>query len=282
MKVLAYSIIDEAGKGIAKELLNMVGQYRKVSIPGSVNAYLINDFNALLVGFKEDVIYFDFLDEVFSNYNVDYYIILSRHSAKSGIKSLTVHHTGNFSSSTLAGGRPFELSVSNPPVTKELLIKLLKLRNEYGLDDFEVTYEVTHHGPTGIRRPLTFIEIGSSPNEWVLSSAHKVVAYAVLSVISSSHRHYCKPVVGIGGPHYAGIFTKRALTTDECYGHIMPRYALKELKGQLDKLREMIIKAVNESSVKTQEIILLKKVGKLVKDVAKEIANQFGIAVEVI
>ncbi len=282
MKVLAYSVIDEAGKGIAKELLNMVSQYKEASIPRSVNAYLINDLEVLLVGFKEDVIYFDFLDEVFSNYDVDYYIILSRHSAKSGIKSLTVHHTGNFSSSALAGGRPFELSVSNPPVTKELLVKLLKLRDEYGLNEFEVTYEVTHHGPTGIKRPLTFIEIGSSPNEWVLSSAHKAVAHAVLSVISSNHRYYCKPVVGIGGPHYAGIFTERALTTDECYGHIMPRYALKELKGQPNKLREMITKAVNVSSVKTQGIMLLKKVGKLVKDIAKEVANQLGIVVEVI
>jgi len=281
VKVVVYSVIDEAGKGIAKELLNLV-KYSEAEVPKALKAYVVKDLDTIIACFREDVIYFDFLDEVFSKYDVNYYIVLSRHSAKSGIKSLTVHHTGNLTSSAQAGGRPYELSVSNPPVTKELLLGLVKAREEFGLGDFEVTYEVTHHGPTGIKKPLTFIEIGSSIREWVLSNAHKALAHVVLNVITKERTNYCKAVVGVGGPHYAGTFTKRALTSDECYGHIIPRYSLRELKNNVGRLREIIIKAVTLSSVTTKEFIVLKKVGKVVKDVINEVASDLGVKVTVV
>ncbi len=282
MRVLAYSRIDPAGRGIANKIISRF-KCRNFKVPRTITSCIIDELNALLAEFEDDVIYFDFLDEVFTNagINVEYYVILSRHSAISGIKSLTTHHTGNFTGKALAGGKPYELSIANPALAKAFLINLSKAKDKYGLEDFEVTYEVTHHGPTGLKRPLTFIEIGSSENEWSLEEAHNALSDVVVEALSKPLPK-CTPCLGIGGPHYARMFTERALSTDECYAHIIPKYALSELKGNVKVLREMIVKAVEYSAPKPEKVVMLKKVGRVVKDVVRDITLEYGLRLEII
>ncbi len=277
---LVYSIRDPAGTGIANYILQQF-TYEEVEVPKATNAVYIKELNSILASFSEDVIYFDFLDAVL---DVDFYIILSRHSAESGIKSLTVHHTGNPYGRASFGGNPYELSVANPPVTKVLLVKLYELSNIYGLTEFQVVYEATHHGPSNLRKPLTFIEIGSSINEWKLPTAHKVVGEAVIDAIKeySSGKVKCVGCVGFGGQHYSSAFTERALSTEECYGHIIPRYAIKMLRNEKpEKIRYVFEQAITKNSIKIDKVLVLKKLGRTIKETVRELASELGIELNI-
>jgi len=274
---LVYSMHDPAGSGIANYIMHHF-TCEELEVPRAYSAVYVKELKSILAGFNEDVIYFDFLDE---RLDVDFYIILSRHSAESGIKSLTVHHTGNPYGKASFGGRPYELSVANPPITKLLLIKLSELAGKYGLSDFQVVYEATHHGPTNLRRPLTFIEIGSSISEWKMQKAHEVVGESVAEAIRnylSSGEFVCVGSVGFGGQHYSSAFTKRALSTDECYGHIIPRYAIKILKNEEPGMMKYVFEqAITKNSVRIVKAVALKKLSRAVKDTIKELAEGLGI-----
>ncbi len=254
MKVLAFSSIDPAGSGIAKSLLNIF-KHKETRLSRALRAWYLEDVNAILAEFEEDVVYFNFLDEVFPN--AEYFIILSRHSASSGVKSLTVHHTGNPVGEALLGGNPYELAYSNPKVSYSILVNISKLAVNT-LPDFKVVYEVTHHGPTNVKKPLTFVEIGSSELEWSLNKAHETLAQAVGMALMSSSQVDCVPTVGFGGPHYAEQFTNRALTLRECYGHIISRYAINELTQHKEMFKNVVLQALEKNADKVEKVVIAK------------------------
>src|ERR1700730_14183610 len=92
------------------------------------------------------------------------YIFLSTHWSESGIPSLTVHTTGNFTDKPALGGRPREVGGVNPDLQKNYIIALNKRRDE--IKDYQITIEATHHGPTSLKRPVLFVELGSSEKNW--------------------------------------------------------------------------------------------------------------------
>ena len=282
MRAVVYSSIDPAGKGIASKIIKSI-TCRSIKIPRSTFSCINEELDIVLAEFREDVLYFDFLDEVFNRagIKVEYYLILSRHSATSGIKSLTVHHTGNFTSKALYGGRPYELSIANPPLAYGLLRELVKVKSEYGLNVFEVTYEVTHHGPTSLRRPVTFIEIGSSEREWMLEKAHEALCEAVLNTLSNELPK-CMPSFGVGGPHYAKTFSERALNYAECYGHIMPRYVIKEVSDNPELMIKLFKDAISKSIPNAKSIVILKKVKRSVKDILRRISDEEGLEYKIV
>ncbi len=274
---IVYSVDDPAGEGIARHLRERLGG-RESRRPGGVASWDLDGINAVLVGFKEDVIYFDFLDEVLPD--VDFYVILSRHKAESGVKSLTVHHTGNPTSAAEVGGRPGELSMANPPLAYWVLKALSRLAPS-DLTGFEVVYEVTHHGPTSLRKPLTFVEIGSSESEWSAGKAHEVVGESVVEALMSVRsQDNCVPTVGFGGPHYAEGFTKRALRLNECYGHIISKYAVKELTDS--ELRTISRLAALKSSPPAVKAVVTRKVGSNPRALIAEVLRSLNIPYEVI
>ena len=82
-------------------------------------------------------------------------IFASKHRGKEEVNSLTVHCTGNPSEEARLGGRPKELAVSSPPAMKSILTEMKSAwRKEKGLK-YDVTLEVTHHGPTELSVPST-------------------------------------------------------------------------------------------------------------------------------
>ena len=272
--VLVYSVSDPAGSGMA-EYLREVTACVDVSASRAVKAWYVKDVDAVLAGFPEETIFMDYLDEVFPS--AKFYVFLSKHSATSGIRSLTTHHTGNPTSSTIAGGKPYELSVAYPVLTYNFIRSLNEVSKARVLQGFEVVYEVTHHGPTSLNKPLSFIEVGSSNREWRLREAHEVVGEAVLDSLKTLNQVRCVPAVGFGGPHYAEKFTELALREDLCFGHIIPRYALKELRETPEKLELIIRQAMTKSVPRPVRALAMKKVGSLARDTVKKVAEDLGL-----
>lgn len=248
MYSLVYSVKDPAGYGVAHYIVEKLGLDRWVC-DKCVEAYVGKNF--ILAGFSEDVIYFDFLDERLPQY-VKSYIVLSRHSSSMKVKSYTVHHTGNFGEA-LYGGKPRRLAVANPVVSHKLLILLNKYCHEYNrCGEYEVSYEATHHGPTEVSKPLSFIEIGSSLDEWVDKNNHMVLGDAIIEFLDND-KHDCFVVAGFGGGHYPRKHTEYALNNNYCYGHIMAKYALEYLS------KEVIDLMVDRSMPKPRALLVEKK-----------------------
>lgn len=274
--VVAYSINDVAGAGAANRLVELL-RCRDTVLEGiprvCIGSLAGREF--YVTGFYEDVLYFDFLERAVE---ADYYIVVSRHSAVSGIKSLTVHHTGNPTPRAEYGGRPLELSVANPPIALAILRALRELAREKPLEGISVTYEVTHHGPTGLSKPLTFAEIGSTPAEWSNAVLQEVLARAVYTALLGGGSS-CIPSVGIGGGHYAQQFTERSFNYGECYGHILSRHAVKELRENLDLFRFIVEQAVRRESTEVRRVVLEGKNPSYVRQVVVEVSREYGIEV---
>ncbi len=118
------------------------------------------------------------------------------------------------------------------------LLRELK-RQATGLQ-FEVTYEVTHHGPY-LETPTLFIEIGSSEATWDDRDAARAIARSLVGVQVME----CPRAIGIGGGHYAPRFTEVSLTKRISFGHMLPNHAL-DLKD-LDDLTLKIQKGMERS-----------------------------------
>jgi len=144
----------------------------------------------------------------------DEVIVASRHVSESGRPTLTTH----------APGEPekLKLAVASPPAIKSALLALARMRDELNLP-YEVSLEATHHGPTQLDVPVTFVEIGSSPEQWRDERAGKAVAQAIMTAAISPIG--CRQAIGLGGPHYAPRHTEITLHTDVGVGHILPKYA---------------------------------------------------------
>ena len=163
-------------------------------------------------------------------------IFASKHRSKEEVNSLTVHCTGNPSEEARLGGRPKELAVSSPPAMKSILKEMKRLAEEKGLK-YDVTLEVTHHGPTELSVPSIYAEIGSTEKQWEDLEAGEVAAKAILAVSLEK-----VPVaLGFGGGHYAMRQTGLLLETDISFGHNFPKY-------QLDFVDEALIRQAVEKS----------------------------------
>ena len=157
-------------------------------------------------------------------------ILPSRHKSGSGLRTLTVHPTGNFKAADL-GGRPGSLSVCAPePQTRALRIMSRKAK-EAGLDH-RVSFECTHHGPL-LSMPHFFIEIGSDAPAWVEKPSGDVLADTILEFIRAPPAREDPVVVGVGGGHYCPRFSDLVLEKRCSMGHFVPNYQLDCEKGAL-------------------------------------------------
>jgi D-aminoacyl-tRNA deacylase len=98
-------------------------------------------------------------------------------------------------------------------------------------EEYEVTLECTHHGPSDLDVPSVFIEIGSNEAQWLDEVAGRIVANAILLLKDDE-----SPVaVGFGGTHYAPRQTALILSTDVTFGHIFPTHALHDIDESMVK-----------------------------------------------
>jgi len=164
-------------------------------------------------------------------------IFLSRHKSESGRPTLSVHTPGNIGEASL-GGIPRRVSISPASAMKEALVTMKKAQEEMSLK-YEVSYECTHHGPS-LDIPTMFVELGSSPIQWEDLDAAEAVARGALAAASTEEIY--PTVLGIGGPHYNAKFTRKALSSEIAFGHIVPKYAVERLDAEM--LRQCVERTV--------------------------------------
>lgn len=237
MKILfVSSSLDPAGRNLVDTLkkfidLRLVGDKLYVGCGG----------DWLLKVVDVDITATDFVDE---GIEADVNIFLSKHSSQSGMRTLSVHPTGNPLNEAMLGGRPMSLAPCHPPLMNQVLKKLYQNNLELG-GDYIVTMEVTHHGPTELRNPSFFVEIGSSYSEWSDKKAAEIVISSLLEAIESykETQHDSGSIfVGFGGPHYAPRFTSVVIKKGYIVGHILSKYCVERGVS-----REIILDAFGKS-----------------------------------
>jgi len=191
-------------------------------------------------------------DEIGNRFNdYDFIIFATKHESKKGKPSLTVHAPGNWGKARF-GGKKGEVCKTSSRFLKCLFNSLNKEAKNSGLNSkYNVTLEVTHHGPY-LEKLCCFIEIGSSEKEWQDKNAGEVVARSIKRSINSfENRDYndSVPVIGIGGPHYAPNFTKIQKNSKYALSHIIPQYVFPINK-------EMLEQAINKTEEDVRTAII--------------------------
>lgn len=180
----------------------------------------------------------------------DFIIFASKHSSGNSDKrekSLCVHIPGNWRSADKGGIRE-KVCLGSAVFQKQLFEKLKKNAENSSLN-YEVTMEVTHHGPL-IEKPCLFVEIGSTENEWTDRRAAFVVAKTISQSIKENKENpYNEIAIGIGGPHYCPVFNQIQLKSNVAISHIIPKYALPLTK-------EMILEAIDKTLEEVDFVIL--------------------------
>jgi D-aminoacyl-tRNA deacylase len=200
------------------------------------------------------------------------YVFLSRHRAESGIPSLTGHFTGNFGAADF-GGKPKEIARYSASTLKQYLTELQLLKGRLP-PKYNLTLEATHHGPTESKKPLIFIELGSTETEWNDTNASKQIAQALILALSKQEKRYSKCAIGLGGMHYPEKFNKvEFLDPEIAMGTIVPKYSLENLD-------EKMMKQIVEKSDERISIAAIDKKG-LGKEKNRiiELVDSFGLEI---
>jgi len=215
----------------------------------------------------EMLIYSDYLDEKLRKHiSFDEIIFASRHRSKDGRKIFTVHVSGNIGTADF-GGKKFSLAKPAPITMKNYV---LALKEKLGRKpEFEFTMEVTHHGPSEIKTPSAFYEIGSSEEEWKDDEAGRIVAESIVEAVQSDRKEW-NVAVGIGGTHYAPRQTEIMLGTSFTFGHNFAKYTFQHLT------KEFIIKALK---VTETDIIIIdeKSTTSPIKAMLSEISDRVTV-----
>jgi D-aminoacyl-tRNA deacylase len=204
--------------------MNIINELRKLN--PELDIYLTD----------RELIYSDNLDK---ELKCDFIIFASKHKSIKHLKTLSIHSIGNWSKAEF-GGKDNIICKSNPQILKHFFQTLEK--NAKVISNYQVTMEVTHHGPF-IEIPSLFIEVGSSKEEWQDIKACNIIAKTINDSINSFDYKQIKTALAIGGPHYSPNFNKIQLGEEYAIGHIIPKYALP-LKEYM--VKEMISKSTEK------------------------------------
>ncbi|GAI85356.1 unnamed protein product, partial [marine sediment metagenome] len=147
-------------------------------------------------------------------------IFISRHRSKMARPSLTVHPIGNYGDAQF-GGNDKTLVKSSPRLMTHLL-RLIKRNLKITTLNYQVCFEVTHHGPY-LEIPTFFVEVGSTENEWNKKEPATIIAQSLLELLEKYRYEEDFPndvpvLVGVGGGHYAPRFTDVVFEKNAAFG----------------------------------------------------------------
>lgn len=231
MKAIVFSQKDVAGRNIAKALIKKGFKKTKKKFY-NLPVYGLNDL--LVFSVEEEILSGVGLNEFVMKYSPELLLVASRHKSESGKPTLTVHPTGNYCEAKY-GGNPKTLQATNANSMRNVFLCLLDDPPE----GYDVSLEVTHHGPTDIEVPLFFVEIGSTKTQWQDKEVADFLAEAILHGLKSKEK--VETVIGFGGGHYCPTFTK--MEEEIAFGHICPKYSADFLDE--DIIKQMVDKTVD-------------------------------------
>jgi len=263
MKTILVGSLDDPASINIRDRLFEVCRWVKVDAP--LPTWRCSAFEMVFI--KGEKIYAEGLDAKLRDvgYAFDRMVFISRHKSASGIPTLTVHPIGNWCTAE-AGGRAETLV---PPLPHDMTAALRALKRHASGLDYHVSFEATHHGPY-LETPTYFIEIGSTPSQWVDADAARAIAEALMSA-----RPLNAPVVlGVGGGHYMPRLTDLALERRVSVGHMLPAYAVgciraETLAGAAEMSGTSLV-YVHRKGLKGEA---RRRVLKMIKDVGLEVVS---------
>jgi D-aminoacyl-tRNA deacylase len=224
--VLVASSRNQASTTIASALIRKHG-FESTRITFGSHPLLQKD-SLILATMDEEIIFPPDLDAYF---NPQAYIFLSTHWAESGIPSLTVHTTGNVTDKEVLGARPREVAFIDPDLQKNYLVALEGKRAS--LDGYEITIEATHHGPTSLKRPVLFVELGSSEKQWGDAKAAEIIADSLMEALTKGKRGWEKVGLAFGGTHYSEKFNKILLDSEFALASVVAKHSLQWIDSSM-------------------------------------------------
>jgi len=198
-------------------------------------------------------------------------IFISRHRSKMARPSLTVHPIGNYGEAQF-GGNDKTLVKSSPRLMTHLL-RLIKRNLKTTALNYQVCFEVTHHGPY-LEIPTFFVEVGSTENEWNKKEPARIIAQSLLELLEKYRYEEDFPnnvpvLVGVGGGHYAPRFTDVVFEKNAAFGHMIPKYHIDAGNIDLAAFEKALQKTpnatgiyVHKKSFKKSEVTQFKKIFK--------------------
>lgn len=204
------------------------------------NTPILSYNNIRLVFSEKDVIHSDHLDKL----DADLLIFGSRHKSEANKPSLLTHITGNLSSDNSHGGNPLELAYGSTRAIREAYLTLKQEKEKHDLTAFDVTVEATHHGPTSLKTPLIYIEVGSTELEYNNENALLSVTNAIMKVCQIKNECEIIPSICFGGGHYATRFNELMELTSIAIGHILPKYHKEHITQEI--VEQMIDKTIEK------------------------------------
>ena len=212
MVFVVYTQLDQVSASAA-EAMKEEYSFKESSAIGGMKHF--KSEKAEMLELNTTHLYADFLDDYIKN---DTIVFLSRHGSIKNIPALTVHPEGNLGNEAKLGGKPNELSVSDP-IRMARTLCALKKNNK---SDVPVTYEATHHGPL-LKTSSFYAEIGGTQEIRESNDFARLLSKSVIDAIDDE-MEFDKIAVGIGGLHYSDRFAKLSFEGKRAFSHIIPRH----------------------------------------------------------
>ncbi len=222
---------DPAGINIISQL----NQFKKNPVLSAMSS----DKSAFDISLVEESILYEKNFDLNKLDEYDFIIFASKHKSEKPNKTLSIHCPGNWRTADF-GGEKGKTCKSSALFNKFLFEKLKETYENSDVKNYDVTMEVTHHGPL-IDKPCVFIEIGSTETEWKDKRAGFVIAKTISQAVDEFKENpYIEVAIGIGGPHYCPSFNKIQSNSNFAISHVIPGYAVPITK-------EMVLEAVEKT-----------------------------------
>ncbi len=279
MPLIAFSEGNLAGETIAQQLIRKHGFEKQSAIKSDDGKYEWESWRKgelRLVRINTLHIFSDYLKDYSLFNSGDLVIFASTHKSETNSPALTAHTPGNFSIENKMGGNPKELAYASP---SSLKFALEYLKN-HPLEGFPVYMEATHHGPSTLKSPVLFLEIGSTEMEYANISAGEVMADCILEVCGKwekNEKAAGRVAIGFGGTHYCAKFFRLMVENDYKFGYVCSKHNLGGIDSE-------VIKQAMEKSIERIEVALIEKKSMNAKAREKIISalNEAGLQYELV
>ena len=122
---------------------------------------------------------------------------------------------------------------------------------------YDIIIESTHHGPTSLKKPILFVEIGSTKEQWGDKNAADTVCSSLFTALVRKNGLCEKVGIGLGGNHYPTKFNKILLESEYGLGPIAAKHDLPYLDNS------MIVQMIQKNIEKVTCVIVdVKGLGK--------------------